>query len=481
MTKPRPFLTLPATGAATLPAMLTTYKAAGRGLHTLTGWLFLLGLLLGINALAPAAAPVKLDVELANPVVLSRGPQRTYLRVALTGMRPGPKRRVPVNTAIVLDRSGSMAGNKLEEAKRAAILALDRLDDNDTLSVVVYGSTVEVLVPATQLRERDHIRRAIQRIQSTGSTALFAGLSKGAAQVRRYLDENRVNNILLLSDGLANVGPSSPAELEQLGRSLGREGITVTTIGLGLHYNEDLMMRVAMASDGNHFFVEEAQDLEAAFATEFGDALSTVAQGVNIRLRCPAGVRPIRVLGREATISGQTVQATINQIYQDQTRYLLLEVEVTPGSAGASQPVADVDVEFRDLVAKNNQQLQGGARVSYTASASEVESKKNREVLVSVASQVAAERNKVAAALREEGKIEEAKKAYQANAVYLKQEAKDLAAPALATEAAVADEAEAAVTNDVEWNRSRKVQMESTNQVIQQRAPKAAAPKKRPE
>lgn len=451
-----------------------------RPMNLLAGWMLLLGLVLGFApATARAASPVRLDVELANPVVLSSGSQKTYLRVALTGLKPGRARRVPVNTAIVLDRSGSMSGAKLEEAKRAAILAIDRLHDEDTVSVVIYGSTVEVLVPATRLHERDHIRRAIRGIRATGSTALFAGLSKGAAQVRRFHDASRVNSILLLSDGLANVGPSSPSELAQLGASLGREGITVTTIGLGLHYNEDLMTRLALASDGNHFFVEEAEDLEAAFATEFGDALSTVAQGVRIRLRCPEGVRPIRVLGREATISGQTVHATINQIYQDQTRYLLLEVELAPGAAGNTRAVADVDVDFRDMVSSSSQQLQGGAKVAYTRSSAEVEARKNREVLVSVASQIAAERNKVATALRDEGKIEEARETFRQNKVYLDRQAADLAAPSLKEEAKVAQDAEASVADEAEWNRARKRQAESGAQVQQQRAP-MAAPKRTP-
>ena len=76
------------------------------------------------------------------------------------------------------------------------------------------------------------------------------------------------------------------------------------------------MTRLAMASDGNHFFVENETDLEAAFATEFGDALSTVAQGVTIDIVCPNGVRPIRVVGREAHITGQRVHASMNQIYR---------------------------------------------------------------------------------------------------------------------------------------------------------------------
>lgn len=432
--------------------------------------------LLALPFMASSAA-VRMDVEMANPVLLSGGTRRTYVRVALTGVRPDRARRAPVNVAIVLDRSGSMSGQKMAEAKRAAILALDRLRDDDIVSVVTYESTVDVLVPATKLYDRKSIRRAIEGIEASGSTALFAGVSKGARELRKFLDRNRVNTLLLLSDGLANVGPSSPGELGQLGASLGRDGITVTTIGLGLQYNEDLMTRLALASDGNHFFVEEASDLEAAFAREFGDALSTVAQGVNIHLHCPDGVRPIRVLGRDASINGQNVYASLNQLYQDQSRYLLVELELSPGTSGKVMPVADVSVDFRDLATQNDDHLRGSARVSYTDSASTVEARQNRDVMIEVTSQIATERNRVATALRDEGKIEQAREAFRQNSVFLEKRAKDLDAPKLKEEAESNQAAGASVADEAQWNRQRKKQVESNVQIMQQRAP-MAKPKK---
>lgn len=427
--------------------------------------------------IAALAAAVRLNVETASSVLLSGSAQKTYVRVALTGLRGDRVRRVPVNVAVVLDRSGSMAGTKMAEAKRAAIMAIDRLQDDDIVSVVTYESTVDVLVPATRLHDRLAIRRAIESIETAGSTALFAGVSKGSRELRKFLDRNRVNSMLLLSDGLANVGPRSPGELAQLGASLSREGITVTTIGLGLDYNEDLMTRLALASDGNHFFVEETDDLEAAFATEFGDALSTVAQGVSIHLQCPAGVRPLRVLGREASISGQYVRANLNQLYQDQTRYLLVEVEVAPGIDGRVMPVADVTVDFRDLASRSDSQVRGDARITYSASSSAVEASQNRDVMVDVVSQTAAERNKVAAALRDEGKIEQAREAFRQNSVFLEEKAKDLAAPALKMEAEASRSASENIDDEVQWNRERKKQAESNMQIQQQRAP-MSKPKK---
>ena len=99
---------------------------------------------------------------------------------------------------------------------------------------VLYSSSATVLVPATKATDREQIIRKIKTIGANGSTALFAGVSKGAAEVRKFLDEESVNRVILLSDGRANVGPKSPGELERLGASLVKEGISVSTLGIGL-------------------------------------------------------------------------------------------------------------------------------------------------------------------------------------------------------------------------------------------------------
>ena len=425
---------------------------------------------LAVSAI-PAAhgASVALDVQMATPQMLTGARQKAYVRISLTGRKPRGDRRAVVNTAIVLDRSGSMSGAKIEEAKRAALMAIGQLRDDDIVSIVTYQSTVDVLVPATKLYDRAAIRKAIHGIRAGGQTALFAGVSKGARELRKFLDRNRVNTLLLVSDGLANVGPSSPGELAQLGTSLTRQGITVTTIGLGLQYNEDLMTRLAMASDGNHFFVENEADLEAAFATEFGDALSTVAQGVTIEIVCPNGVRPIRVVGREARITGRKVYATMNHLYRDQTRYVLLEVEVSPAATGRTRRVADVTVGYRDLLTGTQASLSGGTSVTFTESAAVVEKATNKDAMVSVVSQIANERNEEATALRDEGKVEDARALFQFNSAYLEDNAQKLGDKGLKREAQANYEATENL-DDANWNRERKKQREIQYKIKTQRA-----------
>jgi Ca-activated chloride channel family protein len=416
------------------------------------------------------ARPVDLEVQVSQPKLLAGASRTTHVFVGLTGREAATDRRAPLNVAIVLDRSGSMSGRKMEEAKHAATMAIGRMRDDDIVSVVAYQSTVDVLVPATRLHDRAQVLAAIRSLRSGGNTALFGGVSKGASELRKFLDRNSVNTLILLSDGLANVGPSSPGELAALGVSLAREGMAVTTIGLGLGYNEDLMTRLAMASDGNHFFVEDAADLEYAFATEFGDALSAVAQGVDLHIRCPKGVQPIRVLGREAEISGRDVHAMVNQLFRDQTRYLLLEVEVASAEPGRRVPVAEVEVHYQDLLDGKSATLRGHAAVAFSDSPEAVEASTNRKVMVELVRQVGNEQNELAMALRDAGKTDEARRAYVSNSVFLQEKAKEYEDEGLLQDATANVDASKNL-DGADWTRERKRQQEMQFRLVQQRAP----------
>jgi Ca-activated chloride channel family protein len=415
-----------------------------------------------------APEQVKVDVGLAKPYVMAGQKQINYLRVSLTGVPINePARRTPVNVAIVLDKSGSMSGDKLRKAKEAAFASIDRLSANDIVSVIAYDHTVEVLVPATKVSDRFGIRQSIERLTAGGNTALFAGVSKGAAEARKFLDRQRVNRIILLSDGQANIGPSSPSELGSLGASLIKEGISVTTLGLGLDYNENLMMQLAQKSDGNHYFVEQTTDLARQFSYEFDDVLSVVAQEVTVRITCGDGVRPIRVLGREADITGQTVTTYLNQVYGKQEKYVLLELETPAGTDGMSRNVADVSVNFVNMGTKTAEKITRSAMARFTRNPNLVESSTNAPVMASAVEQIGVEKNKLAVSLRDQGKIEEARKVLLENERYLSTNAAGLKVPELA-DYARSQAADAANLDPETWERQRKDMLMQQNTVVGQ-------------
>jgi len=300
------------------------------------------------------AEPIRLTVDVDRLVLPAESTEKAVVKIGLDCIRlPRAGSRPPVNLALVIDRSGSMSGDKIAKAREAALELVRRLAPDDIVALIAYDSRVEVLVPAGRVGNGRELEAAINSLEANGSTALYGGVTQGAAEIRRYLGESKhVPRIILLSDGQANVGPSSPEELARLGSALMKEGIPVTTIGLGLGFNEDLMSRLAQRSDGNTYFVESSDDLPRIFAAELGDVLNVVARRVIIEIDFPEGVRPVQFVGRDGSIHGQKAELALNQLYGGQEKFALIEVEVSPSRPGAEREIARARLAYEN--AANN-------------------------------------------------------------------------------------------------------------------------------
>ena len=375
------------------------------------------------------AQKMTLNAKPAYSVLKSGEKQLAWMRVGLTGFHQEKDgQRPPINVAIVLDRSGSMQGDKIEKAREAAIGALDLLRPTDIVSVIAYDSDVNVLIPATRLTDKEQVASVIRGIQANGNTALFGGVSKGAAEVRKFLDDKHVNRIILLSDGLANVGPSAPGELGALGASLKKENISVSTLGLGLGYNEDLMVELAGKSGGNHQFIENASELAGIFRREFDEALSIVAQEVDVKVTIPEGIRPVRVLGNAADVNGQTVVTRMSQVYSDQQKHVVIEVEIpasmtvaaTEGAdAGKVTSLASVEVTYTNMQSNKSETLVGNVAVTFSSSDDAVKASVDKKVMADVVALVANEQNKLAVELLDQGDLAACRKTLEDNTRFL--------------------------------------------------------------
>jgi Ca-activated chloride channel homolog len=316
--------------------------------------IFAFGLVTGLAANLFAGETLRLKLEPDRGFLLSGSPQEVVVKIDLTAAGHKQKlKRTPLNLAVVLDRSGSMTGAKIEKARQAAMGLVDQLAPGDFFSLIAYSDRAEVLVPAQELEDREAVKSQISHIRPGGSTALYAGVDLGAAQIQRHLSSRRINRVILLSDGLANVGPSSTQDLRQLGRSLSERGISVTTIGVGDDYKEDLMAGLAEASDANYYYVKDTERLPEIFAKELGALVTVAAREVRIEIICPKGVKPIGLIGRPEVFIGQKAAVQLSQLALEQNRYLFLRCLVNE-----PQPeVAVVNVHYTD-------ELNGGAAQS---------------------------------------------------------------------------------------------------------------------
>jgi Ca-activated chloride channel family protein len=366
---------------------------------------------LGQAAMTAASETVFLRVAPERDLVYRRGPREVVLEVELKAKRPESSRRSPVNVSVVLDRSGSMEGAKLEKARQAASVALDSLDPEDVFSLVVYDNEAEVLISPERVgsrQRREELKERISRIRTGGSTALYAGVQLGAKQVRKFLDKERVNRVILLSDGIANVGPSRTSDLTRLGRDLREDGLSVTTIGLGDDFNEDLMTALAESSHANYYYVQDAEKLPGIFREELGAAGTRVAGDIRLRIEVPEGVRLRDVLGHpEIACKERNVEIILPELFGAEQRLYHLRCALDESSA-ESLPLATAALSYEDTASKKRQTQNQSTVVRLT----DDQRKADDSIQNDIAKNVAVLQNRIdketAVRLADEGRAKEA-------------------------------------------------------------------------
>ncbi|MBD1872878.1 VWA domain-containing protein [Nodosilinea sp. FACHB-131] len=204
--------------------------------------------------------------------------------------------RVPLNLSLVIDRSGSMQGQKMHYAREAARFAVENLLPCDRISVVLFDDRIETLVPSTLATDKNTLIEKLSHVHSRGSTALHAGWIEGGVQVSQYLNPAQLNRVVVLSDGLANVGETRPDAIANDVHGLAQRGVSTTTLGIGNDYSEDLLAAMARSGDGNFFHIESADQLPTIFETELSGLAATLGQRVSLGIKPGNGVTVMDVL-----------------------------------------------------------------------------------------------------------------------------------------------------------------------------------------
>jgi len=253
---------------------------------------------------------------------------------------PGPViSGMPANFALVLDRSGSMEGEKMDKVKEAVGYAIDHLNDQDLVSITIFDDQVETLVPSRPVHDRDEIKNRLSDVIARGGTQISDGLRAGLAEVMKGFVKDRVNRILLITDG--RTWDDEEACLK-LAEEAGREGIAITSIGIGDDWNEKLLLKIAEASRGDSHWIEGPASILDVFRQEVEGMHSVSATNLKMTARMSPGVKPVKAYSTipmisdvsKKAVSGSAITLDLGSLDGMKGQAVLIEAHIVPQKEG---------------------------------------------------------------------------------------------------------------------------------------------------
>lgn len=376
------------------------------------------------------------SARLSHPLVMT-GTSDVFVNVDITGEDIPGRERTPVNLALVIDRSGSMSGYKLQQAKLAARHLVQQLAEQDRLAIVHYGSDVASLSsrPA-DAANREQMLRYIEGIYDDGGTNISAGLSAGLDQVLAHSTAFKVNRVILISDGQPTEGVTHDTGLIAQVRQMRSAGVTVSSLGVGADFNADLMQAFAEVGAGAYGFIDDAAKLASLFQKDLQRAASTVARGVELSFTLPHGVELVEVLGYASELNGTSVRIALPDFSAGQLERVVARLRVKAPGAGKAFDVAGVRLAYRDLI--GDRPVESAATLGAVSSdrLAEVRAKQDKEVTVYAARSLSAQNMDRAAEALADGRKAEANALLEQNAAIFQEAGAIAGAPAVASDLA---------------------------------------------
>jgi len=340
-------------------------------------------------------------------------------------------KRPSLNLGFVIDRSGSMAARKkIEYAREAVCYAIKQLLPSDRLSVTIFDNQVQTLITNTPANNKASFTRLVQQIHPGGSTALHAGWVEGGIQVSQSLTAD-LNRVILLSDGLANVGETNPDAIASDVHGLSQRGVSTSTMGLGDDYNEDLLQAMADSGDGNYYYIDSAEQLPNIFEQELQGLAATIGKGVTLAFE-PQGKVVVADVLNDLEVNNNGAFKLSNLVYGNPMDVV---VRLTIPAMPQEKPLCMIHLTWVDNE-QVSQTLDAALQLPVVPSSQLDEFPLNAEVQQQVALMMAARAKKEAVRLVDRGEFDEASQVLQAT----KQRMLDFNLPMSAPEAAALDD-----------------------------------------
>ena len=279
---------------------------------------------------------------------------RISLMVDLTApIGDAQKTRPGQAVQLVLDRSGSMTGDRFRSAKQSILKLLDRLAPQDSFGLVAFDDQALVIAPIRPMADHDlpSLKKVIRELQTGGSTDLSAGYFLGLRELTR-VNTNNGATLILISDGYANAGIKDPTELHDVATKSATTKITTSTIGVGDGYDEKILEAIARGGGGQHRFAYTIDEAVGAIAAEVNDLLEKSAVNAVLRVTPVAGLASPRIeilQNLPYWKDNETYVVQLGDLFAGENRRFLIDFEVPGMAALGLCKIADITLEYLDL------------------------------------------------------------------------------------------------------------------------------------
>jgi Ca-activated chloride channel homolog len=335
-----------------------------------------------------SAAGAHGTLSLSHTKVLAGGEQRIFAEIELAADRgvEDARERAPLSLAVVLDTSGSMSGEKIEQAKQSVIGLVRDMRDDDEIAFVRYASDTQLVQPLARVGAvRKDLIASVQRLEAGGGTNIPPALSQGLLQLSDAA-KGRVRRVVLVSDGL----DSTRALSEQIAHESAGRGITVSSMGIGLDFDEGYMGGVARSGHGNFAFVKDASALAAFLQKELKETASTTVERAVARLKLPSGVRFVQAVGADAKQIGEggsELELSLGSLFAGDERRVIVQLAAKVG-AGEVLGI-EGQVGWRQVGGDSAEVRMGRLEFTGTTDAQAVEEGRDGKVFASAVSAMA--------------------------------------------------------------------------------------------
>lgn len=267
---------------------------------------------------------VAMDTRWGNNEV-SNSQREAVLQIGFTTAEVNERTDLrPLNLALVIDKSGSMAeSDKMSRVKESLRTMVGKLRPDDIVSIVVFDTEASVLFPASRIGNGYELRQAIDCIQPGGSTNLHGGLMLGYKEANKNLRKDSTNRVILLTDGIANVGVTDEKKIAAESSEFNGQGLDLSTIGVGLNLNNDLLRHLAKSGRGLYHFISDYQDIDKVFVNEVQSLISQVAKRVEVNVEYDSNIDVAKIYGYSPRMSNNSFSVSLDDMNNGLTQVIM--------------------------------------------------------------------------------------------------------------------------------------------------------------